>query len=89
MDTGTLVGYFLGGALLLGIGVLIIVLTIVKGFMNPNPPDITMTVSDGNTSSTSRPGRGGLWFFIILGLVFGISGIVLLIRGIIAATSHT
>jgi hypothetical protein len=87
MDTGTVVGYFVGGGLLLALGVGLILLVVLKGFRDPNP-NVTVTVTDSTgRSTTTQAGRSGLWLFIIVGAVIGGFGIYVLIRGIIYVAS--
>lgn len=77
MDTGTVVGLFAGAAVVLGLGIFALVLSI-KGFFSSTEPDIR--------AGGAKIGRPGLVVFLVLGIVFTIAGVGLLVGAIRAVT---
>jgi len=77
MDTGTVIGLFVGAAVMLGLGILAVVLSI-KGLASSEEPDIRAR-SGGREAKIGRP---GLILFLILGAGLIVAGIALLIAAI-------
>jgi hypothetical protein len=77
VDSGTVIGLFAGAAVMLGLGVVALVLSI-KGLASSAEPDIRAR-SQGREA---KIGRTGLVVFLLLGVVLVIAGVALLVAAI-------
>jgi hypothetical protein len=77
MDSGTVIGLFVGAAVMLGLGILALVLSI-KGLASSAEPDIRARSRHG----AAKIGRAGLVAFVILGVILAIVGVALVVAAI-------
>ena len=78
MQTGTVIGLIAAGAVLIGLGLFAVIMTI-KGMLAAKEPDVQMRMNNGRGVQLGRP---GLVVLTILGIVLVVAGIALLVNGI-------